>query len=102
MTGVGKGVRLGQGSEICIEYRNEKYSLPGKIDGEPWLQKFPCTIQIRHFKQSPMLIKVLFLFIIYFYYLIISFYVIVIIIIIITKKIYLIIFYNLIIKIILK
>lgn len=68
MTGVTHGVRLAQGCDILIEYNDTSKSLlPVKIDGEPWLQEFPCSFHIQFYKQSPMLIKVFTLLFFFFF-----------------------------------
>lgn len=52
------GIRLGQSKyKIEIAYLNNAPDLPGKIDGEPWLQRHPAIFSIGFATQSQMLAR---------------------------------------------
>jgi diacylglycerol kinase (ATP) len=56
-TGIASGVRIAQGSDLVLSYRPNSPPLPGKIDGEPWLQEQPANFHISWLKQSPMICR---------------------------------------------
>eukprot|EP01104_Vermistella_antarctica_P005235 TRINITY_DN1568_c0_g1_i3.p1 TRINITY_DN1568_c0_g1~~TRINITY_DN1568_c0_g1_i3.p1 ORF type:complete len:286 (+),score=27.52 TRINITY_DN1568_c0_g1_i3:723-1580(+) len=57
MIGAAHGVRLAQGRSIRISYKSAEVPLPGKVDGEPWLQETPLDIQVNFFARAEMLVS---------------------------------------------
>lgn len=51
------GVRIAQGCSLRIHFLPNSPPMPGKIDGEPWLQANAARFHIRHLTQSRMLCK---------------------------------------------
>jgi Diacylglycerol kinase accessory domain/PH domain len=54
--GMESAVRVAQGSSVTIRFVPGP-PLPGKIDGEPWLQQHPCTFQISHKGRASVLAR---------------------------------------------
>jgi hypothetical protein len=55
--GVSEGIRLGQGRSIIIQFKDASRPLPGKIDGEPWLQTKTCQYEITFLSSDPVLAR---------------------------------------------